>query len=147
MYIERHIEDVILKAHETFPSLLVTGPRQIGKSTVLKTMFPNYTQDQLDDLSLQRAIKTDPLGYLKLKGTPIIIDEIQKVPELFSSIKYVVDKEHNKGMYLLTGSQRFQLMKGVSESLAGRIAIINMQGLSLREIYADKFKESFLPTT
>lgn len=146
MYIKRHIAKTISEAKDLSPALLVTGPRQVGKSTVLRETFPNYEYETLDDAQMLQAIASDPLGYLRLKGTPFIFDEIQKAPDLFGSIKYVVDKTRQNGMYLLTGSQKFELMKGVSESLAGRITVFDMLGLSLREINDDPFDKPFLPT-
>ena len=146
MYIRRHIESVINKSFGTYPAVLITGPRQVGKSTVLKNMYPDFEYETLDDVNMIRAISSDPIGYLRLKGTPFLIDEVQKVPDLFGSLKYVIDKNKTNGMYLLTGSQKFELMKGVSESLSGRISVIELLGLSLREIIGDKFDMPFLPT-
>ena len=146
MYIKRHIEETINKAKDTFPSVLITGPRQVGKSRVLKEMYPNYKSETLDDYKMIEAISSDPLGYLKLQQTPFIIDEVQKVPLLFGSLKYLIDRERKNGMYILTGSQKFELMKGVSESLSGRISIINLLGLSLREMSNDTFNTPFIPT-
>ena len=146
MYIKRHIENVIKKSFNTYPAVLITGPRQVGKSTVLKNLYPNYEYETLDDVNMIRAISSDPTGYLRLKGTPFIIDEIQKVPDLFGSLKYVIDKDKKNGMYLLTGSQKFELMKNVSESLSGRISVIDLLGLSYREMKGDEFDKPFLPT-
>ena len=146
MYYKRHAEKLIDRVSKTYPAVLITGPRQVGKSTVLKQMYPDYAYETLDDLNMAEAIGTDPLGYLKIKGTPFVIDEIQKVPSLFDSIKYVIDTEKTMGAYFLTGSQKFELMHSVSESLSGRISIINMLGLSVREITGDDFDAPFLPT-
>lgn len=146
MYIIRHIENIIKKSFNTYPAVLITGPRQVGKSTVLKNLYPNYEYETLDDMNMIRAISSDPTGYLRLKGTPFIIDEVQKVPDLFGSLKYVIDKDKKNGMYLLTGSQKFELMKNVSESLSGRVSVIDLLGLSYREIKVDKFDRPFLPT-
>ncbi len=146
MYIKRHIEAVIEQSKKTYPVLLVTGPRQVGKSTMLQNLYPNINYETLDDPFLLQTIKSDPVGFLKLKGFPFIIDEIQKSPELFSSIKYLVDTNKTNGMYFLSGSQKFPLMSGVSESLSGRVSIINMLGFSNREIYDDAFDKPFIPT-
>ncbi len=146
MYIKRHIEQVIEQAKLTYPSVLVTGPRQVGKSTVLKNLYPNMNYQTLDNPLLLQSIVSDPVGYLKLQGTPFIIDEVQRVPDLFLSLKYLIDTNKNNGMYFLTGSHKFELMKGVSESLAGRVSVINMLGLSSREIYNDDFNKPFIPT-
>ena len=146
MYIKRQIENVIKKSFNTYPAVLITGPRPVGKSTALKNLYSDFEYETLDDVNMIRAISSDPTGYLQLKGTPFIIDEVQKVPDLFSSLKYVIDKNKQNGMYLLTGSQKFELMKGVSESLSGRISVIDLLGLSYREIKGDSFDKPFLPT-
>ena len=145
MYIKRHIEKVIERARKEYPSLLITGARQVGKSTVLREMYPDYAYETMDDLAINAAVQSDPLGYLRMQGTPFIIDEVQKVPDLFGSLKYVIDKERKVGQYLLTGSQKFNLMKGASESLAGRVAVIELLGLSMREKFADEWDVPFLP--
>ena len=144
-YIKRHIETVIEVARGNYPAILVTGPRQVGKSTVLREMYPNFNYETMDDLAINAAVQSDPLGYLRMQGTPFIIDEVQKVPALFGSLKYVIDKDREMGAYLLTGSQKFELMNGVSESLSGRISVIDLLGLSLREIFKDEWSEPFLP--
>lgn len=146
MYIKRHIEKLVKNSLRTYPSVLITGPRQVGKSTVLKQMFPKLNYETLDDPFLLQTIKNDPVGYLKLQGTPFIIDEVQRVPEIFLSLKYLIDTDKRNGMYLLTGSQKFELMKNVSESLSGRIDVLNLLGLSSREIYDDDFSDPFIPT-
>jgi len=146
MYIKRHIEKILNTQSNSYPAILLTGPRQVGKSTVLRHIYPSTNYETIDDLIMIQTIKSDPLGFLRINGTPFIIDEIQKVPELFSSIKYVVDKNKNNGMYYLTGSQKFELMKGVSESLSGRISVIDLLGLSLRELSNDNFSLPFIPT-
>lgn len=147
MYIKRHIENTIVKAGKSFPAVLITGPRQVGKSTVLKNLFKDTKHQTLDDFLVLDSVKSDPKGFLDLSGTPLVIDEIQREPELFISLKLKIDADRRNGMYYLTGSQSFNLMKGVSESLAGRIAIIKMLGLSGREIYGDDFSVPFLPTS
>lgn len=146
MYISRHIETTIEKMFSAFPSVLVTGPRQVGKSTLLFNKFAGMKYVSLDDPLQLLALKQDPIGYFKLRGTPLIVDEVQRAPECFAVFKHMIDRDRRAGMYLLTGSQRFELMKGVSESLAGRIGVVNMLGLSDREIYGDPFREPFLPT-
>ena len=147
MYLNRHIEKVIENSKKTYPAVLITGPRQVGKSTILSTMYFNFNRQTLDNPLLLSSIKSDPVGYLKLQEIPFIIDEVQRMPELFLSLKYMIDTNKTNGMYLLTGSQKYELMKGVSESLAGRISIINMLGLSQREICGDAFDMPFIPTT
>jgi hypothetical protein len=146
MYIKRHIERVVDGVKNTYPVTLVTGPRQVGKSTLLKNLYPETNYETLDNPLLLQSISSDPVGYLKLQGTPFIIDEVQRLPELFLSLKYIVDTNRSNGMYFLSGSQKFELMKNVSESLSGRISVIEMLGLSSREIYGDDFGEPFIPT-
>lgn len=146
MYIKRHMEKVVNKVKSTYPVALVTGPRQVGKSTLLKNLFPDTNYETLDNPLLLQSISSDPVGYLKLQSTPFIIDEVQRLPELFLSLKYMVDSNKENGMYLLSGSQKFELLKGVSESLSGRISVIEMLGLSSREIYGDAFDTPFIPT-
>lgn len=146
MYIKRHIEYVVETVKNNYPITLVTGPRQVGKSTLLKNLYPDTNYETLDDPLLLQAISSDPVGYLKLQGTPFIIDEVQRLPELFLSLKYIVDTNKANGMYFLSGSQKFELMKNVSESLSGRISLIEVLGLSSREIYGDPFSMPFMPT-
>ncbi len=146
MYISRHVEKEIERSFEAFPVLLVTGPRQAGKSTLLLNRFKNIPNVTLDNPWQLTSLKEDPVGFFKAHGTPLVLDEIQRAPECFSVIKYMVDSDHRAGMYILTGSQKYVHMKGVSESLAGRIGIIDMLGLSNREINGDSFELPFLPT-
>ena len=145
MYIKRHIEKTINRATEAFPAVLVTGPRQVGKSTILKENMTSGTYVSMDDRIVMQAVRQDPRGFLKMQGIPLILDEIQRVPEIFLDIKYIIDADRRSGMYILTGSQRFELMQGISESLAGRIGIVNMLGLSMREIIGNPFDEPFSP--
>lgn len=146
MYIKRHIENVIDAVKNMYPVTFVTGPRQVGKSTLLKNLYPDTNYETLDNPLLLQSISSDPVGYLKLQGTPFIIDEVQRLPELFLSLKYMVDTNKASGMYLLSGSQKFELMKNVSESLSGRISVIELLGLSNREICGDTFNLPFMPT-
>lgn len=135
MYIPRAIEGELKEALTQFPVCLVTGPRQAGKSTLLQNVLKNYTYVSLDDPVHRSMAEQDPELFLSSFPAPLIIDEIQYVPSLLSYIKIRVDKNrHLPGQYVLTGSQIFQLMKGVSESLAGRIAIFQLYPLSWNEI-------------
>ena len=147
MYIARHIEKTIEKSFSAFPAVLITGPRQVGKSTLLLNKFKNIPNVTLDNPLQLLSLRQDPVEFFKLHGFPLIIDEVQRAPECFSVLKYMIDSDRRAGMYILTGSQKYALMKGVSESLAGRIGIIDMLGLSDREIYEDPFDRPFLPTS
>ena len=144
MYITRHLSEVIEAASKFFPAILLTGPRQVGKTTLLRHMAgPERKYVTLDDANLRQLAKEDPRAFMERFAPPVLIDEIQYVPELLNYIKIVIDErrfqapESAKGMYWLTGSQRFPLMKGVSESLAGRIGVFEMSGLSQAELAAE----------
>ena len=134
MYIHRKLEPLILSALTQFPACLITGARQAGKSTLLTNLLPDYKYITFDDPLIRKMAKDDPLLFLDTYKPPIIIDEIQYVPELLSYLKIKIDKDrHNYGQYVLTGSQIFQIMEGVSESLAGRIAIFNLYPFTFEE--------------
>lgn len=136
MFIRRALESVVLEVSETFPVLLVTGPRQVGKTTLLEHVADdkrNYVS--LDDPAARRLAQEEPQLFLQRYEPPVIIDEIQYAPELLPHIKIHVDKNKKMGDFWLTGSQMFQMMKGVSESLAGRVGILPMQGLSMAELH------------
>lgn len=146
MYLQRQIEKNIQNSGNTFPSVLVTGPRQVGKTTVLSHLYPSVKAVSLDTGTMRTAAVEDPAGFLSLQETPLILDEVQKAPALFDEMKAAIDADRKYGMYFLTGSQNLLLMKNVSESLAGRVSIIHMLGLSTREIRQQTEEESFLPT-
>ena len=145
-YIKRLAENVINKQEKMFKTILVTGARQVGKTTMLKNIKSDINYITLDDMLLSESAIEDPELFLKSNKPPIIIDEIQYAPNLLRYIKMVVDNNEEKAMYYLTGSQQFNLMKDISESLAGRIGILNLLGLSLREIKGINFNEEFTPT-
>lgn len=145
-YYKRLAENAIKKQEKMFKTILVTGARQVGKTTMLKNMNPNMNYITLDDMILNQSAVEEPELFLKANKPPIIIDEIQYAPNLLRYIKMAVDNSEKKSLYYLTGSQQFHLMKDVSESLAGRVGILNLLGLSLREIKEIEFNEPFLPT-
>jgi len=146
MYIKRHIEDVLTSAVKEKGALCVTGARQVGKSTVLKTLFAEHKELSLDDTRLQRIAKEQPEEFFEQYPPPVFIDEIQYAPSLFPYIKMRIDKTGEKGAFLLSGSQRYEMMQGVTESLAGRINLIDLYGLSMREILGDDCHDEFIPT-
>ena len=135
MYITRAIEDSVIKITKTFPVLLVTGPRQVGKTTLLKRLaHKNRTYVTLDDPDIRLLARNDPALFMQRFAPPVLIDEIQYAPEILPYIKMDVDSSGDKGGFWLTGSQAFHMMKNVSESLAGRVGIVNLAGLSSSEI-------------
>lgn len=134
LFIQRAIEKEVLKAVKGFSALLVTGPRRAGKTTLLRKLFPKAAYYLLEDPELILRLRTDPHGFLEEVKTPVILDEIQNVPELLNYIRTLIDnKPGRKGQWLLTGSQEAPLMKGVSESMAGRVAIFQLLPFSLEE--------------
>lgn len=146
--IERTLSKTITRVANSFPVLLVTGPRQVGKTTLLANCAePGRGYVSLDDLEQRELARNDPALFLQAYPPPVIIDEVQYAPQLFSSIKIAVDNAGQPGMFWLTGSQKFHLMKGISESLAGRVAIIDMLGLSQAETGGRAMaQEPFRPT-
>lgn len=135
MYIERAIEARLKKALSQFPSCVITGPRQSGKSTLLKHCLPGYTYVTFDNPLMRKLALEDPELFLSTHPEPLILDEIQYAPELLSYLKLKIDQNRDvPGRFVLTGSQTFNLMKGVTESLAGRIAVFNLYPLSWMEL-------------
>ncbi len=132
---QRTMAPIIQQVNDRFSVLLVTGPRQVGKTTLLEMCSDsdrNYVT--LDDLDARTLAQNDPGLFVQTYPPPLFIDEVQYAPALFSYIKLAVDKEKKKGMYWLTGSQKFHLMNGITESLAGRVAVLDLLGLSLAEL-------------
>ena len=136
-YIRRSLEKIVLQVTKEYPVLLLSGPRQVGKTTMLKKLMEGTSRNyvSLDDLQERELARTDPELFLQLHKPPILIDEVQYAPELFPYIKIIVDKEQKKGDFWLTGSQVFSLMRGVQESLAGRVALLSLSSLSQAEAY------------
>lgn len=135
-YISRNLEKVVMQVTNEYPVVLVTGPRQVGKTTMLQKLMEGTDRSyvSLDDLNERSLAKNDPELFLQLHKPPVLIDEVQYAPELFTYIKIIVDKNHNAGDFWLTGSQIFKLMQGVRESLAGRVAVLSLTSLSQAEI-------------
>ncbi len=142
------MEATIRKASTNFPVLMVTGPRQVGKTTLLQRCSEqNRRYVTLDDLNERSLAKSDPELFFKRHPPPIILDEVQYAPEIFSYIKIICDRERKNGLFWLTGSQKFHLMQNISDSLAGRVAIIDLLGLSQAEIFNHaQDSQPFLPT-
>ena len=134
MYIHRHLEPKFLKMSNFFKVVLVTGARQVGKTTMLKHLSENRTYVSLDDIDTLTLAKEDPKLFFMRYRPPIIIDEVQKAPELFPYIKILCDESEKTGLFWLTGSEQFSMMKNVTESLAGRIGIMTLYPLSMNEI-------------
>ena len=132
----RTLAQTIHRVSACFPVLMVTGPRQVGKTTLLEMCAQDAPRRYvtLDDLDARALAQSDPALFLQTWPAPVIIDEIQYAPQLFSAIKLQVDREKTNGQFWLTGSQKFQLMRGITESLAGRVAIVDLLGLSQAEL-------------
>ena len=127
-----------MELNEQYPVLLLTGPRQVGKTTMLEHLIEvegkGRKKVSLDDLTLRELAKTDPKMFFQLYQPPLLIDEVQYAPELFPYIKIMVDERHQPGDFWLTGYQLFKMMEGVQESLAGRVALLHLSPLSQSEI-------------
>ena len=146
MYIKRAIEQVAKSRAKNSRCLLVVGPRQVGKSTLLTNLYPEVRYVSFDDKLLLAAAKDDPKLFLKNLPKPTVLDEVQYAPELFPYIKIECDKPDAYENYYLTGSQQMNLMSKVKESLAGRVSILELNGLSMREIKGVDFNKHFIPT-
>lgn len=147
VYAHRTIENTVKKVSNTFPVVLITGPRQVGKTTVLRECDKSRKYVSLDDVNLRLLAKESPELFLDRFAPPVLIDEIQYAPELLPYIKIIADERQEDGLFWLTGSQQFQLMQGVTESLAGRIGIVELQGFSIAERTGNYEKAPFLTTS
>ena len=146
MYIKRHSEDIVRKLSKMFGSVLVTGPRQVGKTTMLKNVLGSTRYVTLDDPLLLSSAVEQSGTFFKDNPPPVFIDEIQYAPNLFPQIKIILDRDKKKGQFYMSGSQQFHMMRNVSESLAGRLGLLTLLGLSMREKQGIDFFEAFLPT-
>ena len=150
MYVERNSESMIREVSKSFPCIVLYGPRQVGKSTTIDHMFGDaFRKVTLDDLEDRNLAIQNPKLFLETYGWPLIIDEIQKAPALLDEIKKVIDEqrlvwiknnEERQLMYILTGSNRFELQQGISDSLAGRCGVIDMASFSQSETYGAEGK-------
>lgn len=145
-YIKRHAEQTVGTLSKMFGAILVAGPRQVGKTTMLKELTEGINYVTLDDMIILASAKEESGTFFKDNPPPVFVDEIQKAPELFPQIKMLIDRERQKGLFYMCGSQQFQMMKGVSESLSGRIGLVTLLGFSLRERYGIHNDSPFLPT-
>ena len=146
MYLKRHIEEAVLKRAKMKGAVVITGPRQVGKTTLIENLKPEIPKISLDDLPTRRRAINSPSTFFNITPPPVFVDEVQYAPQIFHYIKILLDKSRNKGDFFLTGSQSFELMKNVSESLAGRAGILELLGLSLREINSEIWNKPFVPT-
>ena len=146
MYIKRHAEKTVAKLSEMFGAVLVAGPRQVGKTTMLERITDGYNRVTLDDPIVRAAAQAQGGTFFLDNPPPVFVDEIQKAPALFEQIKLYLDRDKKKGQFYLCGSQQFRMMKGVSESLAGRIGLVTLLGLSMRELQGIPFDLPFIPT-
>lgn len=145
-YIERAITEVLKKRVSASKCLLITGARQVGKSTLVKHEFPEYNRANFDDLLTRLQAKEEPGLFFLNNPCPLFIDEVQKENSILEDIKQKVDETDQRGLFILSGSQKLELMKGMSESLAGRVSVSELGGFSLREIYGIRFNKHFIPT-
>lgn len=145
-YIQRAITPILKKRISTTKCTLITGARQVGKSTLIMHEFPEYNRVNFDDKLTRLQAKEEPKLFFLNNPCPLFIDEVQKENRILEDIKLKVDESDERGMFILSGSQKLELMKGMSESLAGRVSISELSGLSLREIHGVEFNHHFVPT-
>ena len=145
-YIERAITPILKKRVQESKCTLITGARQVGKSTLVKNEFKDYNRVNFDDRLTRLQAKEEPKLFLLNNPCPLFIDEVQKENSILEEVKMIVDESDKRGMFIMSGSQKLELMKGMSESLAGRVSINELSGLSLREIHGVKYNRHFVPT-
>lgn len=146
MYIRRHAEKTVEQLSKMFGAVLVAGPRQVGKTTMLDKLTGDINKVTLDDPIIRASAEEESGTFFKDNPPPVFVDEIQKAPTLFEQIKIYLDRDRKKGQFFMCGSHQFKMMKGVSESLAGRIGLVTLLGLSLREVSDVDFFTPFIPT-
>ena len=133
-YVARALEPHVLRAAKGFPAVVLTGPRRAGKTWMLRRLFPNAGYILLEDPDIVGRLRADPQGFLDAVTTPVILDEVQHVPEVFAFVRSRIDRQPRRaGQWLLTGSQEAPLMQGVSESMAGRAGVLQLHPMSARE--------------
>lgn len=132
--IERDLQSVLEERARAYPVVTLTGPRQSGKSTLVRATFPDYEYVSLEDVDMRELAADDPRAFLDRFPTHAIFDEVQRVPQLFSYLQRVVDERNEPGQFILSGSQNFLLLNNISQSLAGRVAVLHLLPLSYREL-------------
>ena len=145
-YINRAIEPLLIKKYRSYKSVAVTGARQVGKTRMTKELFPSVRRINLKNPNLLDAADSDPQGFMESFDRPLFINEVQECPKLLSSVKDILYNVSSYSNYLFSGSQKWSLMEGLSDSLSGMVGIIELAGLSLREINSIDFNERFIPT-
>jgi len=145
VYYHRHIESVVERISKRKSVIVLTGARQVGKSTMIKEIYKNINYVTLNRPLVRESAKENPSLFFEMNKPPVVVDEIQKAAELFDYIKDIVDEDKTKGQFYLTGSQSMKLMKNVSDSLAGRAGVIKLLGISIRELLRSNYRKPFLP--
>ena len=145
-YIHRAFTETLKNRVQYSKCTLVIGARQVGKSTLIRHEFADYNRANFDDYLTRLQAKEEPKLFFLNNPSPLFIAEVQKEPAILEEIKRIVDESNDRGMFILSGSQKLTLMKGVSESLAGRVSVCELNGLSLREIHHVSFNRHFIPT-
>ena len=144
-YIPRAISDILKSRVKSSKCTLIVGARQVGKSTLVKREFPEFNRSNFDDRLTRVQAKEEPKLFFLNNPCPLFIDEVQKESSILEEIKLKVDDSDERGQFILSGSQKLELMKGVSESLAGRVSVYELSGLSLRELHQIRFNSPFVP--
>ena len=145
-YIRRAVEDLVLRTDGTFKAVLVTGARQTGKMEMITRLFPGRKYVSLDDPFIEEQACENPGMFMMLHQPPAVFDEVQRSPGLFRHVKIACDASGERGQFCLSGSQPLALMEKASESLAGRVGIIELMPLSQREMDGSAFSAPFLPS-
>ncbi|MCR5731901.1 MAG: AAA family ATPase, partial [Sphaerochaetaceae bacterium] len=143
---KRAITKVLENRVKASKCLLLTGARQVGKSTLIKHCFSNYNRANFDDMLTRLQSREEPKLFFLNNPRPLFIREVFLEKDILEEIKLIVDESDNRGDFILSGSQWLELMKGISESLAGRVSVMELLGLSLREIHGVDFNQHFIPT-
>ncbi|MDA8140292.1 MAG: ATP-binding protein [Desulfobacteraceae bacterium] len=142
--IQRDLVEKTKQLARQYPVVTITGPRQSGKTTLCRMVFPDMTYVSLEDLDQREFARQDPRGFLNRFAQGAVLDEIQRAPELLSYIQTIVDQQNKEGFFILTGSQQFELLEGISQSLAGRTALVRLLPFSLKEAYGTDLKKTGL---